>query len=121
MSKHGQTHNEQTLRPAIEEVVNHVQWLLPGPDHKLNESGKEQLRFMLDELLTTDRDAAYTMLREAIKIKKRDLGAIEQECHLNGVAVGKRKRAISVAFGNNKALDDILLSLDTIYGKTHTN
>lgn len=87
------THNEQTLRPVSEVVEESCH-----PDVGYID--------MAEAALTTDRDAVYTMLREAVS--KMKLGGHHEE----------DKRIYSG--GYDTAIDDILLLLDTIYGKTHT-
>lgn len=85
MNTPGQTHNEQTLRPveAVEADLAKAQFLVPDEQREYRQS-----------VLTTDRDAAYTMLKVAI----------DQEPTINHMVLKER----------------VLQLLDTIYGKTPT-
>ncbi len=78
-----------------------------------NDIGLEGAMFVSDikrieELLITDRDTAYTMLRTMIEGKRRPM----KESMYGTLAYTPKD------FEYNAALDDILTLLDHIYGKT---
>ena len=65
--------------------------------------------------LTQDRLNTHKAVVSILEGMKRDLKVIEKECHQKGVALGKRKRAVSVAFGNNQALTDAIQKVDELF------
>lgn len=120
MSKHGADYNEQTLRPieAVDAEFKKEFWRNhadggvtastpnnppEGWDEWKNDPTEvwEWLHYKLADTLTTDRDAAYTMLRHGIE-------------HSEAVGI--------MSNGDTTWVDmkDVLKLLDTIYSKTHT-
>jgi len=115
MSKDGQQYNEQTLRPIKDIAVEqHRRWLQKAATAQLKGAEMTVLPFgylqpAVAEALTTDRDAAYTLLRTAVKKIESEIPTTFDQPFELAESVGKRI-----------APDSILTLLDTIYGKTHT-
>lgn len=101
------THNEQTLRP-IEDVVGEWRRSFGRVDLDTGAHPKyvDRQEDWLQEVLTTDRDAAYTMLREAVTKDFKVTDPDTKDHPLNEL--------------RNEIAENFLKSLDTIYGKTHT-
>ena len=97
------------LRP-VSEVIDSLEPIWTEADQFETEAGYAPLvpsRALAIFRLTTDRDTAYTLLRDAIT-KKRLI-----EAAFPGSTI-----TLDWKQGHNQALDDILTLLDHIYGKT---
>jgi hypothetical protein len=114
--------NEQTLRPVDGLVIETERQIEATVTERY---GREDdipaaVRNVIHTALTTDRDAAYTMLSGRVKALEKDFVCENGECSICGYDCVYTEGFEHYCEAYNTALSNVHELLDTIYGKTHT-